>query len=204
MTGLRLVVALCLVLFSAPNPAAAPKPRLQAGEGILIIRPLAPRPAASTLTLFRDPGVGRITDMDVGDLPTLSPVVPVSSGGSAAVVTARQGEWLRIIYDDAGREGWIEPDRAWHYAEWQTFLKGKAIRPLAGKARKNCVLRSEPSLDALNETILTKPHCLRVVEIRGDWAFVVSNLSGSGWLRWRDGDGRFLVAIDGAPSQQNR
>jgi len=111
-------------------------------------------------------------------------------------VIRRKGKWLRIIYDDADREGWLTPDRYWEFAPWPAFLKGRQARMLPGLKKGFYALRSEPADAGLKLAQLSKDSSLRIIQVEGNWAMVIVDLTQSGWIRWRDDDGRFVLAVD--------
>jgi hypothetical protein len=111
-------------------------------------------------------------------------------------VTGKKGNWLHIIYDDAGREGWLESSRGWEYATWNAYLKGRAARILPGLKKDLYLLRRDPSPKAPELETLSRQKNLRILDVREDWALVLVDLTAYGWLRWRDGDGRFTISLD--------
>jgi hypothetical protein len=108
----------------------------------------------------------------------------------------KKGNWMRIAYDDAGREGWVEMARWWDYTTWEDFLKGRSARLLPGLKKGVYALRAVPSETSLLTGPLSVREKLRLIEIRGDWALVISDSGLSGWLPWRDGDGRFQINLE--------
>lgn len=195
----RFVTAwLLLVLLALPAAAAPARPRPLTGIGVLSIRPFAPSPpeASATLVLYAEPGMGRVAEPAAGHLPGLAPVLKPLAGEHLATVTRQKGKWLRIIYDDADREGWLTPPRYWEYTPWPLFLKGRSARLLPGLKKGFYQLRGEPADSAPTLAQLSRESGLRVVQVEGDWAMVIVDLTISGWLRWRDGDGRFLISVD--------
>ncbi len=196
-TRLLITVLLSLSLFIPPAAHAAAKPRPFAGSGILLIRP--PFPAEATepvaITLYREPGVGRLTELSPGKLPNLGQVFQAAPGETAVAVLGKRGEWLRIAYDDAGREGWVRLQRQWQYADWETFLKGRVVRLFAGMKKGVYSLRREPSFASHEVQRLSSSRKLRVIQLQEEWARVMIDLSTAGWIHWRDGDGRFLIVV---------
>lgn len=195
---LRTLLILILTLLAALPAHGAPKPRPYSGIGILIIRPFTAQRAADTATipLYRDPGVGRFAEMEGGDFPQLAPVLKGVEGKYAVVVTGKRDGWLRVAYDDAGREGWIQRERYWEYGEWEHFLKGRRIQLLPGLKKGLYSLHREPADASPSTGSLTPRKSLRVIEVNGDWCLVIVDLAASGWLRWRDEDGRFVIGVD--------
>ncbi|WP_243688891.1 hypothetical protein [Geotalea toluenoxydans] len=123
-----ILITICFGLSVQTALAAIAPPRPFSGEGLLVIRPFPSRSSepCCTLPIYGEPGVERITDLERSDLPSLTPVIQGRTGEYSAAVTGKKGNWLHIVYDDAGREGWLESSRAWEYVTWNHFLKGRA------------------------------------------------------------------------------
>lgn len=192
-----LLIALGLMLLALPA-LAAPKSRPFAGEGLLVIRPLPLNTTETccTLPIYLDPGVERVASLEMPEVPSLAPVIKGRAGEFPLVVTAKKGDWLQVIYDDAGREGWLESSRSWDYSTWNTFLKGRAVTLLPGLRKEFYLLRRDPAPSSPQLDTLSRQRSLRIIDIKDDWALVLVDLSAYGWLRWRDGDGRFVIAVD--------
>jgi hypothetical protein len=191
-----ILMSLFLALIPLLSPAAPP-PRPFAGEGILIVRPFGF--ASSTpieFILYREPGVGRIAERSVAEMPLLSSLVQLPDGEYPMAVMGKKGEWLRVAYDDAGREGWVKPDRWWERLKWEEFLKGRSARLLPGLKKESYLLRGEPSEASLPYGDLTGEESFEIMEVKGDWALAGVFPTGlTGWLPWRDGDGRMLISV---------
>ena len=181
-------------------------PRPYSGSGVLIIRPFGPdRPIDSeTLTFYRNPGVERIVERPARDIPSLSSILKMPADEYPFAVMGKKGNWMRIAYDDAGREGWVEMSRWWEYITWEVFLMGRAARLIPGLKKENCALRAGPATTEPPTGVLSGKEELQLIEIRGDWIKVVINSGLNGWLTWRDGDGRFLIFIGGKINPQKR
>lgn len=193
-----LTIVILLTVSIASAQAVVPKSRPYGGDGLLIIRPFLPQgdTACCTLPIYREPGVQRIAEMESTDLPSLTPVIQGRPGEQAAVVTGKKGNWLNIIYDDAGREGWVEGARAWDYATWSSFLKGRGAKLLGGLKKDLYQLRRDPSPASPQLDTLSRQKNLRIIDVKDDWALVLVDLTAYGWLRWRDNDGRITLSID--------
>ena len=176
------------------------------GLGLLQIRSLVTSDHSETqyLLLYREPGLGRLQELSAGRLPPMAPVLTNADGGAVAVVTGRKRDWLKIVYDDADREGWVREKRSWKYWPWHQFLKGRIIRPLPGVKKSYGFIREEPLEAAAQLATISAETPLRVVLVDGDWAMVISGLNQSGWVRWRDDNGRFLISIDSRFDPLNR
>jgi hypothetical protein len=192
-----LIISLCLAL--TPLPAmSVQQPRPYSGSGVMIIRPLRQgRPAdPAPIPFYRDPGVERIAERVVGGIPLLSSILKTPTGEYPVAVMGKKGNWMRIAYDDAGREGWVEMARWWEYTTWEEFLKGRFARLIPGLKKGVYALRAGPSETAALTGPLSGQENLRLSEIRGDWVLVISDSGLSGWLPWRDGDGRFQINLE--------
>jgi hypothetical protein len=181
------LTALVLLLsFTATAHAAPLPPRPYSGCGVLMLQPVA-GPQLSPIVLYAEPGLQRIAELEIPALPRLAgdkqePLVAVS---------ATRGDWLQLAYDDAGREGWIEPPRSWEYRTWEEFLPKRTVRVFPGMKKILYALRGEPREGSSDRGVLTRDQQVRVIRIQDDWALLQAP---SGWFRWRDGDGRLTVA----------
>lgn len=193
IVGLLLVQALSLPVHAAPRPS-----RPETGIGVLLVPSFPPDRAGEvhTVVLYREPGIGRISERELRMLPHLGQVVKTAGGDHILAVIGKRGEWLKIAYDDAGREGWIEPERTWTVVPWEDFLKGRSARLLKGLKKAFYALRSNPADDAPVLENLTPDRPLRIIEVRDEQAQVMVELNSFGWLRWRDEDGRLLMAVE--------
>jgi len=43
---------------------------------------------------------------------------------------------------------------------------------------------------------------MRIIQARGDWAYILLNQNSAGWIRWRDNDGRLLIGFDTPEAKQ--
>jgi hypothetical protein len=168
------------------------------GSGVVIIRPLNPESqvAQASISFYRDPGVARISERAAAVIPSLSSILKMPAGEYYLAVMGKKGKWLRIAYDDAGREGWVEMARWWDYITWEDFLKGRVARFLPGLKKGAYTLRAGPSTTAPQTGALSGKEELHIIEVADDWALVITDSGLSGWLTWRDGDGRFLITIN--------
>jgi hypothetical protein len=191
-----LIIYLCLALipFSAEGTQ---QPRPFSGSGVVIIRPLNPESQVvpAPIPFYRDPGVARIVERHAGGIPNLSSILNMPAGEYPLAVMGKKGNWLRIAYDDAGREGWVEMSRWWEYTTWEVYLKGRLVRLLPGLKKSEYALHAGPAETAALTGILSRQENLWLIEVKGDWVLVITNSGLNGWLPWRDGDGRFLISI---------
>lgn len=202
-TWRALLAALCLALLPFPS-LAAPQPRPFTGSGMLLIRPFPPELPAGLvpIVLYREPGVGRIAELTANQLPSLDTVRGPVGGARPVAVMGKKGNWLRIAYDDAGREGWVEAARRWEYLPWDAFLPGRSARFLPGLKKGEYVLRASPIETAPQLPPLTGGESLRLIEVQDDWALAAVDTGLRGWLRWRDRDGRFRITVGEKPTPQ--
>ena len=192
-------IAITLLLSFLYMPAfGQSKTRPFSGSGLLLIQPLSTgqEQDVQSLAIYREPGVERIADIDPGKLPQLAPVMEGHSGAYPVAVIGKKGDWLKISYDDAGREGWLEMSRFWNYSPWASCLKGHVARILPGLKKEYYILYRDPSVNAPQLNTISRQKSLRIIEIREDWALVLVDSTAYGWLRWRDNDGRFAISID--------
>ena len=192
-----LFLLLFLQLFVLPLQGAPPPPRPYTGSGLLLIRPAARLAGESThpLVFYREPGIGRVAERAPERLPLLLKVIIPAPGEYPVAVMGRKGNWLCLAYDEGGHLGWIAMERRWEYLPWREFLPGRRVQLLPGLKKMYTALRREPSAEAGELAPLTPDDQYRVEQVQGDWLRVSLSASGSGWFRWRDDGGRFLVAL---------
>ena len=182
---LLITLALC-ALFAVAAHAALLPPRPYAGCGVLLAHP-APGSDTSPVIVYQEPGLQRIAELELAALPRLAG----DPRQLLFAVSATRGSWLRLAYDGAGREGWIEPQRGWEYRPWDEFLAGRPVRVLPGMKKIFYTLRGEPREEGPERGALSRDQQVRVIQVEEDWARLQAP---SGWFRWRDGDGRFTVS----------
>jgi SH3-like domain-containing protein len=197
MTLVRTLFISLFLTFIFQPAADAQQFRPFCGSGVVIIRPFNPEStvAPASIPFYRDPGVARIVERPAPGIPSLSSILKMPAGEYPLAVMGKKGNWLRIAYDDAGREGWVEKARWWDYITWEDFLKGRVARLLPGLKKGSYALRAESSPTAPQTGALSGKEDLRIIEVKDDWALVIAGSGLSGWLAWQDGDGRFLINI---------
>ncbi len=198
MVVFRILIPWLLVFLSTLPAGGAPQHRPSSGIGLAIIRPPLSPPSADNggIAIYREPGVGRIAEIELRDLPPLTPVLKGDGEASMAVVAGKRGNWLRIIYDPAGREGWLLTEKYWEFVTWEFFLKGKEVRLLPGLKKDLYNLFNEPSGAAGILSSLSRQSNLRIIKVQDNWCYVLADHITSGWIRWRDDNGLFLIRVD--------
>ncbi|MDU0457135.1 MAG: SH3 domain-containing protein [Geobacteraceae bacterium] len=144
--------------------------------------------------LYREPGLSRVGTLDSSKMSGNDWIFGNSTHGVRLIVMARKGDWLRVSYDDAGREAWIDPQRRGRFLPWDRFLKSHMSRMLPGLRKQYYQLFQQPERNPL--VVLTPRHPFRVLRLDKEWAMVVSDQAGVGWLRWLDEDGRLTIGLD--------
>lgn len=200
-----LIASLLLLLLALPAFGAPVKARPYAGNALLIIHPPAFRepdkPAA--LIVYRDPEIGRIAELTCDALPLLSRVIALPIGEYPVAVLGKKGTWLKIAYDDAGREGWLEMARRWEYIPWDEFLPGRTARLLPGLKKGFYAVRQTPDEAAAEIEVLPPEKAFRILEVMAGWVRVETGAASSGWLQWQDNGSRFLISVSERKAQQN-
>ena len=186
-----------MLLHSSSALAVSDRPR--AGLGILFVRPAFPEQAdeMKTIVLYGAPGIDRIDVVDVARLPSLTPSVSPPSGVYAVAATGKKGNWFRLAYDDAGREGWIQGRRFWNYFSWPDFLPGRFIALLPDLRVSLTEVHQEPLDSSPSLGRIPSGQRMHILEIRDEWARIQCEDGLRGWLRWADGNGKLLVAVEG-------
>ncbi len=201
---LRLLLLLLVVAVVLPVHAA-PQPRPFAGQGILFLCPFVPERSAelAAVPLYREPGVGRIAEFTVHRLPQLTTYLTVPAGTYAVAAMEKRGNRLRIAYDDSGRAGWLERARWWDYLPWGEYLPGRTVTLLPGLKSGFYRICAGPSDGTPQQSPLPPRAPVWVTRVQDDWIQVTLPSATTGWLRWRDSDGRLLIAVGEQISPQN-
>jgi hypothetical protein len=196
-----LPVLLLLLSLMAGNSFAAASPpnkmRPYSGIGVLLLKN-AIGEQVEPFPLYEEPGLARLGSLNQENLPGAGWIFGTSHTAIPLVVTARKGAWLRVVYDDAGREAWLNPLRSGEFQTWELYLKGHMASVLPGLQKKYLQLYQKPNRNELNS--LTPRQLFRVLQIEGDWAMVLYEQNLLGWLRWRDEDGRLLIGVSPQPT----
>jgi hypothetical protein len=159
--------------------------------------------ADTVIHLYDEPGLIRCCSIDLSSVPDIYTGVFCTAEEPLLLVFSVRNDWLLVEYDDAGRQGWIQTARYSNFQPWPDFLKGKSISFLRSSPKKFLFLTQKPEADAGVTVLYNIP--MRTILVQDDWAFVIINPQLSGWIRWRDPDGRLLVSVNcAANSSQNR
>ena len=141
--------------------------------------------------LFEEPGLLRVGMLNNSRVSGNEWIFGGPAAASPLVVSARKGEWLRVFYDDAGREAWVEPRYIGHFQTWEQFLKLQTGRMLPGLQPQYYQIQQQPG--GTPRGTLTSKLVFKVLKLEESWAMVLTEQSQLGWLRWRDNDGRLTI-----------
>ncbi len=191
MNVLARIVCSFLLIFGVvlSADAALPKMRPYTGIGVLLL----PTTSAEPLPLYEEPALARLGELHGSKVPSYDWIFGPSRNLRPVIVMGRKGTWLRVSYDDAGREGWINPNRQMNFQAWDLFFKGNVSRMLPGLQKKYYQVYLQP--DSQPSTELSAQQQFKVLQLENDWAMVLVEQSNLGWLRWRDEDGRLMIGI---------
>jgi len=168
--------------------------RPYAGVGLFVCSPsTVAQPEGLDLPLYEEPGLSRVGILKSTRLPGNEWIFAPQTGTPPLVVAARKGNWLRVYYDDAGREAWLNPQNKGHFQSWGEFLKRHAGRMLLGLQPQFYQLMQQPGGKPLGA--LTPKQIFKTLKIENAWIMVLVDQTRIGWLRWRDDDGRLLVGF---------
>lgn len=190
MLKLLALLATILVAVAPADAASQVKARIPAGIGILLISN-GPTP----LAIYKEPSLGRVAEIYPGKLPSLSQSISWPEGSIAVIATSKKSGWYRIIYDDGEREGWIEGRPAYQLFKWETLLINRPIALIGGLRKEFYMLRRKPDRSTESVEILGKGVRVTSLSNEGDWIKVISDSKTMGWLRWRDENGRLVIAL---------
>lgn len=195
----RLVVLLLLLALAGANPvclAATPfKMRPYSGIGVVELPvSVSAQEMPQPVYLYREPGLSRLGPVTVTALLGNEWIFGKRADHVLLIVMARKGNWLRVCYDDAGREAWIDPQRKDAFQPWDAFLKSRISRMLPGLRKHYYQLYLQPGRNS--GEVLSSKQLFKVLRLEHDWAMVLSGQTTIGWLRWRDEDGRLTIGLD--------
>lgn len=188
------LIILCFAL-SMPRAVLSAPPKMRPYTGIGILQfPLSGNGLSDPLPLYEDPGLYRIGSLSLDRIPNYEWIFGASTVEVPLIVSERKGSWLRVAYDDAGREAWLNPVRSVPLLSWGLFFKSHICRLLPGLQKKYYQLYQLPGKTALIP--LTPRRFFKVLRLENEWAMVLSDENSLGWLRWRDEDGRMLIGVN--------
>lgn len=144
--------------------------------------------------LYEEPGLLRFGTLSSSRLPGNEWVFGSHEGPLPLIVSARKGNWLRVFYDDAGREAWVDLQNIGRFKSWEQFLKMQTCRMLPALQAQYYQLQQHPGGKPLAK--ITSKQVFKVLKVENAWGMVLVDQTMIGWLRWRDEDGRLLVGLD--------
>lgn len=190
-TILLIFFVLCMVV-SAVNAAPPPKMRPYSGIGLVVFMQSDNLQNQSLQEpLYDEPGLSRVGMVDGSIITGNGWIFGLPDGKSPLIVSARKGNWLRVFYDDAGREAWIELQSRGRFQTWEEFLKLQSSRMLPALQPQYYQLQQLPGGKLL--ATLTPKRIFRVLKIENFWSMVLTDQGQIGWLRWCDNDGRLTI-----------
>ncbi|MDD2309794.1 MAG: hypothetical protein PHH91_09465 [Desulfuromonadaceae bacterium] len=174
--------------------AATPlRMRPYTGIGVVVFRQADNSQKNLHLQLYKKPGLSRVGVLNRPRLSGNEWIFGLQEGHSTLVVSARKGDWLRIYYDDAGREAWIDPLNNGRFQSWEEYLKRQTGRLLPGLQPKYYQMQ-QPGGRAF--ATMSPKQVFKVLKLENEWGMVLTDQAQIGWLRWRDEDGRLLMGIN--------
>jgi len=200
------IILLLLVAAAVYSQQTPQQMRPYSGIGVLLLATAehgAGNARQEPLYLYEEPAVLRIGALDSGQAPPYEWLFTRNVSRLPLIVTARKGDWLRVAYDDAGRQGWLDSRQRGVFQPWDALLKGRSCRLLPGLRKQQYQVFRQPGRIPLMPPALPK-HSFKIVKLEGDWALVMPDQDTLGWLRWRDEDGRLLISVDMDSGLQKR
>lgn len=199
------VVLLLSIAATAASQQVPQRMRPYSGIGVLLLPAEhgGDNSRQEPLYLYKEPAVQRIGALDSSQVPPYEWLFTRNTARLPLIVMARKGEWLRVVYDDAGRQGWLDPRQGGLFQLWDALLKGRSCRVLPSLHKQQYQVFRQPG--KMPVMLLASPgQPFKVVKLEGDWALVMPDQDSLGWLRWRDEDGRLLISVDIGHSAQKR
>jgi hypothetical protein len=198
------VFSRCFVIFliffvtgmtgSAGLAASPPRMRPYAGIGLVVFSQSENAPNQDLqLQMYEEPGLSRVGILSSSRLSGNEWIFGLPEGPSPLIVSARKGDWLRVFFDDAGREAWIDPQNKGRFQSWEQFLKLQTARMLPGLQPQYYMLLQQPGGRLLGT--LTPKQVFKVLKLENAWGMVLTEQSQIGWVRWCDDDSRLTVGV---------
>jgi hypothetical protein len=194
--GRKLFIYLILfvagIIGSAAFAAAPPRMRPYTGIGLVVFSQSdTAQDENLQVPLYEEPGIYRVGMLNSSRLSGNEWIFGLQVGAPPLIVSARKGDWLRVFYDDAGREAWIGPQGNVRFQSWEQFLKLQTGRMLPALQPQYYQLHQQPGGKLL--TALTPKQVFKVLKIENAWGMVLTDQGQIGWLRWCDDDGRLTI-----------
>lgn len=143
--------------------------------------------------MYEEPGLSRIGMLVTTRLSGNERIFGLQEEIPPLIVSARKDDWLRVYYDDAGREAWIDPQNKGRFQSWEQHLKVQTCRMLPGLQSQYYQLQQQPGGRIL--ATLTPKQMFKVLKLENAWGMVLTDQAQLGWVRWRDDDRRLVVGI---------
>jgi hypothetical protein len=179
---------------SAGFAASPPRMRPYTGIGLVVFsQSNNDTDRALQLQLYEEPGLSRVGMLSSTRLPGNAWIFGLQEETPPLIVSARKGDWLRVYYDDAGREAWIDPRYIGRFQSWEQFLKLHPGRMLPGLQPQYYQLQQQPGGKPL--ATMTPKQLFKVLKLENAWCMVLIDQEQIGWLRWYDDDGRLVIGV---------
>lgn len=189
-----LIVIVLGMTCTAGYAAAPPRMRPYIGIGLVVFSQSVDAPNQELLLpMYEEPGLSRIGMLVTTRLSGNEWIFGLQEGIPPLVVSARKGYWLRVIYDDAGREAWIDPQNKGCFQSWEQYLRLQTGRMLPGLQSQYYQLQQQPGGRMI--ATLTPKQVFKVLKLENAWGKVLTDQAQIGWVRWRDDDGRLVIGL---------
>lgn len=190
-----ILIVIALGMTSAASYAAAsPRMRPYTGIGLVVFsKPADAQNRELHLPMYEEPGLSRIGMLVTTKLSGNEWIFGLREEIPPLIISARKGEWLRVYYDDAGREAWIDPQNKARFQTWEQYLKLQTSCMLPGLQSHYYHLQQQPGGRKL--ATLTPRQMFKVLKLENSWGMVLTDQAQIGWVRWRDDDRRLLVGV---------
>jgi hypothetical protein len=189
-----ILILFALGMSCSAGYAAPPLMRPYTGIGLVVFSQTGEAPdRGPQLPMYEEPGLARIGMLVTTRLSGNEWIFGLQEEIPPLVVSARKGDWLRVYYDDAGREAWIDPQNKGRFQSWEQYLKLQTGRMLPGLQSQYYQLQQQPGGRLL--ATLTPKQMFKVLKLENSWGMVLIDHAQIGWVRWRDDDRRLMVGI---------